>query len=347
VVARVPAGGAPRRAQLKDVAAVAGVSFQTVSRALNKGPKVSPETRKRVLAAAQELGYRRNGTAHALKTGRSSLVAVLTSDTTRYGFAETLRGVEQAARDAGFGVTISILGGLPDGSAPAAVAAALQHGVDGAVVLKFDPGGVAALRFLPAELPVSVAGGARARLRPQVVLAEGAGATAATRHLLDLGHRTVHHLAAPAFGLAGDRVDGWRNALVDRGIAPPEIVEGFWDPGSGEVAAQRLLREGATAVLCGNDDLAIGLIRGLQDLGVRIPEDVSVVGFDDIRYARLWRPGLTTVRQDFYSLGATAFGLLRTILDGRARPRSLSIPTELVVRSSTAPPPGHRLAGND
>lgn len=339
------AGAEPRRPQLKDIAALAGVSFQTVSRALTGSPKVAPGTRERIEAIARELGYRPHAAARALVTGRSSQVLVLTGSTSRFGYAQTLHGIVGAAGEAGFGVGIAVLPALDRSPGTAStdlrrsVDRAVEQDVDGVVVLAFDLAGVTALDLLPEGLPRAVAGGPPDRRFPQVRLAEGGGAARATRHLLELGHRTVHLVAPEAAHSPGGRVAAWRRTLREAGRdVPPPVVAG-WSAQSAREVAGEVVAAGATAVLCANDDLALGLVRGLSDLGRSVPDDVSVVGFDDIPYAALWSPGLTTVRQDFARLGSATFEELLAAL-GRAprrgSPRTLA--TELMVRESTSAP---------
>lgn len=168
-------------------------------------------------------------------------------------------------------------------------------------------------------------------------------ARAATEHLLDLGHVTVHHLAGPQRWFAArDRLHGWRAALAARDREQPAVIEGDWSAASGYAAGRALAAEGeATAVFAANDDMAVGLIRALLEAGLRVPEDVSVVGFDDIPVSAYVTPPLTTVRQPFDAVAREGLRLLvRAIeepdadLDPAGEP-----PVELVVRASTAPPP--------
>ena len=168
-------------------------------------------------------------------------------------------------------------------------------------------------------------------------------ARAATEHLLALGHRTVHHLAGPQrWYSARDRLEGWRAALADRGIPEPPLVEGDWSAASGYEVGRKLAQDNTvTAVFAANDDMAIGLIRALREAGRHVPEDVSVVGFDDIPVADHMFPRLTTVRQPFDAVARTGLELLvHAIEKPDADPLPVSDPpVELVVRASTAPPP--------
>lgn len=321
-----------------DVAARAGVSYQTVSRVVNDHPSVAAETRRRVQMAIEELEFRPNDAARALVTGRGTTIGVFASNTTLYGYAGTLEGIEQAARLSGLTAMITVL----DQEAPDAVARAvgqvLTQPLAGVIALTHDRIGILALRHIPSSVSSVGAGGSGSPTRPHAVLDEGAGAAAATRHLLDLGHRTVHHVAIPHEGTPSQRAVGWSEALRAAGREVPEAIEASWLPRSGYDAGRRLgRRPDVTAVLAGNDDLAVGLIRGLHESGRRVPEDVSVVGFDDQPFTEFLRPALTTVRQNFPELGRTAVELLREHFDPQSSARHRAIlATTLIVRESTA-----------
>jgi DNA-binding LacI/PurR family transcriptional regulator len=332
---------------IRDVARAAGVSHQTVSRVMNGHPSVSEATRRRVLAAVRKLEYRPNRAARDLSRGWSGRVTVMTTDTTLYGRAATLQGIEEAARAAGFQVDIVVLGPPHPGVATATVDQAYGPPSAGIIVIAFDREGVRALRALPPGVPVvaaleadDVADGHRYLSRS---LDDLAAASTATRYLLQLGHRTVHYVAIPAWSDESARMLGWRRTLQDAGAPVPPVVPAGWTPRSGYEAGRRLAADPTvTAVLCGNDDLAIGLMHALRDAGRPVPEAVSVVGFDDIPTAAHVWPPLTTVRLDFVGLGRDCFALLSSVLnpDGAA-PAGVAARPELVVRDSTGPAPRH------
>lgn len=338
-----PAPGTPHRpAVIADVAALAGVSVPTVSRVLTGSAKVSGDKTERVLAAVDELDYRPNGSARALASRRSRVVALLAGDTSRYGYAETIRGVELSARAAGYLVSIAVVDTVEPDEVRAAVDFALQQSVAGVVVLKFDPEGVAALGALPGSLPTVALSGEISGGVSQAVIDEATGAAAVVRHLLDLGHETVHHVRVPPSGKEDGRTGGWRSALVEAGARVPDVLDASWDPRSGRDVGRKLAADPTvTAVFCGNDEIALGVVRGLSDEGLRVPADVSVVGFDDVPLAELVQPALTTVRQDFAEMGARGFAQLLQVLEGDVTPRTSSRVAELVVRESTAEPPGN------
>lgn len=332
-----------RAPSITDVARLAGVSVPTVSRVLTGSVPVSAERTDRVMAAIRELGYRPNGAARALVTGRQSVIAVLASNTTRYGYATTLQGIEEAARLAGFIVMITVIETEEPDAVQAAVDLALSHPVAGVVVLKFDPPGAAALHQLPDGLPVVAASGGRGDGVPHAVLDDTAGAMAATDYLLGLGHRTVHYVAVPTSGRRAGRATGWKRALTRAGVEVPPVLDAGWEPERAyEIGRGLARRDDVTAVLCGNDELAMGLMRGLHEAGRVVPGDISVVGFDGHPMGRFWTPALTTVEQDFADLGRRSFALLGGLLGTGHTAKTSSTAARLVVRESSGPPPSRR-----
>src|SRR6186713_2478198 len=312
---------------MTDVARLAGVSYQTVSRVLHDSPLVRGETRERVLSAIRRLDYRPNPTARALVTGRTKTLGVVTFDTPLYGPASTLLGIEQAAHDAGYAVSISSLRDLNRDTVLAAVHELRDQGVEGVAVIAPLRAGVDALGHLPANFAVvAVAAGPGASI-PIASVDQTAGAAAATRHLLSLGHETVWHLAGPPdWKEAEDRIDGWRSALEAAGARVPAPIRGDWTPRSGYELGQRLLHApDLTAVLVANDQMALGLLRSLHEAGRSVPRDLSVVGFDDIPEAAYFTPPLTTVRQDFGELGRRCLHVLLEQIDGAAHSNAREI----------------------
>jgi DNA-binding LacI/PurR family transcriptional regulator len=332
---------------IADVARRAGVSVPTVSRVLTGAARVSEDKRLRVERAIAELGYRPSGAARALKLGRARTVAVLAGNTSRHGYAATLEGIEEGARSAGYAVLISVVEDAETPTIDAAMEPVLAQSLAGVVVLTFDPPGVAALAAVPRDLPVVAVAGARATGIAQVVIDEEAGAAELTRHLLVEGHTTVHHVSVPPSRRREDgRTRGWRRALREADAPIPPVVAATWDPSSGVTIGRELADHAdVTAVFCGNDEIAMGVIRGLAERGRSVPGDVSVAGFDDHPLAQLWTPPLTTVRQDFARLGQAAFALLARQIDamqnGAPRPaaRLERHAAPLVVRVSTGPAP--------
>nr|WP_200948397.1 MULTISPECIES: LacI family DNA-binding transcriptional regulator [unclassified Kitasatospora] len=329
-----------RQPVMADVAKLAGVSHQTVSRVLNGAPHVRPDTRDRVLAAIRELDYRPNSAARALVTKRSQTLGVVSFDSTLYGPASMLDGIEQAARSAGYFVSVASLRSLDSRSVQEAVDRLRDQGVEGVVVIAPQISAVSAVAKLSSSVPVVAVGSGNQARVPMVSVDNQAGAAAATRHLLDLGHRTVHHLGGPSGWLESqDRQAGWRQTLEAAGAQAPEVHSGDWSARSGYQAGLRLAEDPeVSAVFCANDHMALGLLRALHEAGRSIPGDISVVGFDDIHEAAYFTPPLTTVRQDFGELGRRALGLLVDAVAGVGHAREhVLISAELVLRRSSGP----------
>ncbi|WP_307801562.1 LacI family DNA-binding transcriptional regulator [Actinomadura violacea] len=338
-----------RAAVMEDVAALAGVSAMTVSRVLNDPGKVAPRTRERVLAAMRELDYRPNSAARVLATGRSGVLGVVSFDTTLYGPASTLYGIERAARSADYMINIASLGSLTRRSIEDGVQRLRAQSVDGIVIIAPHQSAAEGLRRLPPDMPVVAVGAGDDLPVPVASVDHRAGAVRAVRHLLSLGHETVWHMAGPADWIdASARVDGWRSVLAEEGREVPEPLAGDWSARSGYELGRRLAADPAvTAVFAANDPMALGLLRALREAGRRVPEEVSVVGFDDVPEAPYFAPPLTSVRQPFGEVGRHAFQLLLQRVDdpggaGGGPPARRTVEPELVVRESTAVRPGGR-----
>jgi DNA-binding LacI/PurR family transcriptional regulator len=333
--------GRRRAAVITDVAKLAGVSHQTVSRVLNGSPQVRSATRERVLLAMQELDYHPNSAARTLATGRSHTLGVVSFDTTLYGPASTLYAIERAAHDAGYLITIMSLEALDRASVLSAVERLRMQGVDGILVIAPLEGSRDALVALPRDAPLVAVEAGPADTLPIVAVDQVAGAALATRHLLELGHPTVAHIAGrPDFLEAAQRIDGWRATLAAAGADVPPVLVGDWSARSGYELGRRLVREGGlSAIFVANDQMALGVLRALHEAGLEIPRQVSVVGFDDIPEAQYYTPPLTTVRQDFAEIGRRSLALMLEMMEsGGEAPASppLVLP-ELILRSSTAP----------
>ena len=337
---RAMPNNAPKPPVISDVARRAGVSVPTVSRVLNGAAYVSDEKRTRVMQAIQELDFRPSAAARALVARQPKLIAVIAGNTSRYGYAETIRGVEERARAAGYTVSITVVESAEDDIVEGTVSLVLDQPIAGVVVLKFDPPGVAALHRIPKSIPTVSISGVRESGVPQAVLAEAEAAEEVTGYLLELGHATVHHVRVPPSRKEDGRTTGWKRALTKHGAPVPAPVDATWEPESGREIGRALADDPTvTAVFCGNDEIAMGVIRGLVEKGKRVPDDVSVVGFDDHPLARMWSPPLTTVDQDFVGLGSRAYDLLEAVMaGGKVRRFSSERPT-VVIRDSTAPPP--------
>ncbi|GAA3752730.1 LacI family DNA-binding transcriptional regulator [Micromonospora maritima] len=326
---------------MTDVARLAGVSHQTVSRVLNGHPNVREQTRLRVQAAITELGYRPNRAARALVTGRSQVIGVVAQNTTLYGPASLLAALEQTAAEEGFAVTVASVRDLDRVSISAAVERHLAHRVAGIVVIAPVESAGEALEHLPKDVPLVTVDGDPRRPVPLVTVDQVSGAREATRHLLDAGHRTVWHVSGPAdwFDSAG-RIEGWREALAAAGAEVPPPIPGDWSAASGYRCGQMLARmPEVTAIFTANDHLALGVLRALHEYGRRVPDDISLVGFDDVPEAAYFIPPLTTVRPDFDAVARASLDLLLAQIesDTVGELRQTIAPT-LVPRRSVAAP---------
>jgi DNA-binding LacI/PurR family transcriptional regulator len=334
-------GARPRPPAMSDVARVAGVSHQTVSRVLNDAASVRPATRERVLAAIAELGYRRNVAARSLVTRRSGTIGVITTGLPYYGPTSTLIAVEAAARGAGYFVSIATLAGIDAASVGQSVEYFLGQAVEGIVVIAPYETVRDALVPYADEVPLVMIAAERSPSFSFHTMSvdQELGARLATRHLLDLGHRDLVHVAGPQDWIdARARVTGWHAELAAAGVEPREQIAGDWSPDRGYEVGRRLLREGVPgAVFAANDQLALGLLHAFAEGGVQVPRDVSVIGFDDVSEAAHFSPPLTTVRQDFAALGARSVDLLLAAMVGDSLDLA-PIPPRLVIRASTGAP---------
>ncbi|WP_027479217.1 LacI family DNA-binding transcriptional regulator [Gryllotalpicola ginsengisoli] len=332
---------APRPASMLDVARLAGVSGQTVSRVTNGSEAVAADTRERVLAAMRTLGYRPNSAARALKSGRFQSIGVLMFSLENFGPVHVLEGVSNAATARDYSLDLVTIGDPSTGEITKALERLDQERVDGIViVLEAHQILEHAIRF-PTRIPSILVDSQQYDDRVSVNADQAQGAELAVRHLLELGHPTVWHVSGPVHRMnaASDRQLAWRRLLEAEGRPVPPPVLGDWSAESGYRAGLRLARDpSVTAVFAANDQMALGLMRALHECGRRVPDEVSVVGFDDSPDAAYYWPPLTTVREDFRAVGALAIELLLEAIDGeRHEPGLRALPNTLIVRDSTAP----------
>jgi DNA-binding LacI/PurR family transcriptional regulator len=326
---------------IEDVARLAGVSAQTVSRVSTGADPVREETRARVVAAMDQLGYSPNRAARALRNGAFGTIGLLAHRFERTGEALTTEAVVQAAEAEDYSVTLlSVRESRLDDWRTAALRLSHQA-IDGLVIIRAEQADPALLS-LPAGMPVAVSDSRMVSQYTSVVADQVQGSEDAVGHLLELGHRTVHHLAGPTDSEpAAVRAGTWQRCLEEAGIRPPRLWRGDWSARSGYELGQHVAEDAAiTAVYCANDEMAFGLIRALHEQGRRVPEDVSVVGFDAIALSEYSFPPLTTVKQDFHAIGRELVRLLMEQVRSKTRPVGgrVLIPTELIVRGTTAPP---------
>ncbi|MBN2385458.1 MAG: LacI family DNA-binding transcriptional regulator [Anaerolineales bacterium] len=330
----------PAGITIREVAARAGVSHQTVSRVINGNERVSPETRRKVEAAIAELGYQPNAMARDMALGRPHTFACLSPNLTDYTFASIIEGATVQAHQKGFYVMSA---SAPDDDTFTMLIEQLvsSRRTEGLIVI--NPYADGRHTHVPQNVP-TVLVGARPRaggINSVALDDEGAGRIA-TRHLIDLGHRRIAMLTGPLVeDCSQDRQDGYEACLRAAGLEPdPALIsEGDWTATSGFNAVRRWLELGVpfTALFAQNDRMAIGAIRALHEAGLRVPDDISVVGFDDMPLASYFYPSLTTVRQDMLAIGAEAARLLIDAVENPgAACQHLRMTVELVVRESTS-----------
>ncbi|MFN8177857.1 MAG: LacI family DNA-binding transcriptional regulator [bacterium] len=331
-------------ATIHDVAQLADVSIATVSRVLNGNLRVSEQSRQRVMAAASQLDYWPNGTARSLTTRSTRVLGVLLPDLYGEFFSEVIRGIDQAAR----AETLQVLLSSSHANTEAVLAAArsMRGRIDGLIMMTPDVESAGAVELIQRRFPVVL-------LNPRspvagtdaVSIANFEGARAVTQHLLDLGHTAIATIRGPVGNVDSDeRLRGYHQAFRDAGLETPRSLElpgDFTEVSGYRLAAELLQRKPRpTAVFAANDSMAIGLLSALGSLGVGVPGDLSVVGFDDIAIARYMNPPLTTVRVDAYGLGQQAVRLMTTRAQAPASvpSRHAVLPAPLVVRRSCGSP---------
>ena len=336
--------GKTKKATIKDIAEMAGVSRATVSRVLSNPSVVSRPRQEAVRRAIKDLSYRPNPIARGLSTGRLPCLHVLISDIRNPFYAEMARGVEDVARNNGYAV---VFGNTDDCPERELQYLAHTNELRFAGVIMMSAVGKVDLKKALRELnrPVVLAN----RLVPgmeadAVILNNERGAYHATKYLIGLGHRKICHLAGLRYSSASaERQRGFVRAIKEAGLDIPQgsVFSGDLRVDSGEALGRRLVKEGlkCTAIFAANDLMAIGLISAFEGEGIEVPEDVSVVGFDDIDYARLPRVQLTTVKQPSYEMGRAALQMLLERIRGESSAfRTIRFEPELVERGTCSVP---------
>ncbi|WNI33490.1 LacI family DNA-binding transcriptional regulator [Streptomyces sp. ITFR-6] len=326
---------------MAEVAAKAGVSSQTVSRVANNHDNVDATTRAKVLDAMQALGYRPNAAARALVTGKFGALGVVSFDVGAHGNARTLAAIADAAREAGFSVNFMGIRAQTEAAVQQAFRHLMLQSVDGIVLIESQMLDTPWLR-LPPTMPIVVADGDTGHRYPHVDFDQARGTRSVVAHLLELGHRTVHHVSGPRDSFAARRrAETWEHTVLAAGAPLHPALYGDWSAESGYLAGRTLAKiPDATAVFAANDQMALGVLRAMHEAGRGVPEKVSVAGFDDVPEARFFQPPLTTVHQDFDVVGRHCVTLLLEQIERRSGgPHRLAVEPTLVVRASTAPPP--------
>lgn len=329
-----------RVATIFDVARLAGVSHQTVSRVLNDLPNVRSSTKARVEDAIKQLRYRPSTAARTLVTRRSRTIGLVTTGAPDFGPTSTVIGFNEAAREARYAVSIASMLDADPESVRAAFDLLLRQNVEAIVLIAARRGALESIRGIELGVPLlAVESGGRVGFH-SVSIDQYKGACEAVGHLISLGHKNILHLAGPEDSMdATERVRGWRDTLAEHGLVAREPMVGDWSPRSGYRFGLTLVPPlDFTAIFVGNDQMALGVIHGLARNGVRVPQDVSIIGFDDIPEAEHFSPPLTTMRQDFGELGREIMeGVLQVLKDEDAHQHTKSVP-QLMVRESTAAP---------
>ena len=334
-----------KRATIRDVASHAGVSHQTVSRVINGNPNVSVITREKVLATISELGYVPSPMARGLISNRTHSIGIVADDISDQFFARVVAGAERAARERGYYLMIGSV--EPDDDERGYLRLMLERRVEGLLLARpsvpLQPSDL--VPVMQAGVPIVSVGSSHVP-GLAVDVDNRQGGYDATTHLLEHGHRSIATIVGPRDWPSADaRLSGYRDALLEAGIAgTPELVERGVDWGleSGRAATDRLLASGLpfTAIFAQSDLIALGAIRRLRLEGLSVPNDVSIVGYDDVPIAAYVDPPLTTVHQPMREVGEYAAGLILERIAGNepdSGPHLL--PASLVVRQSTAPPP--------
>lgn len=330
-----------KKVTLDNVAQHSGVSYQTVSRVINNHPSVAEDTRKRVLQAIRELNYRPNRAARSLVTHRSDTIALISFGTTFYGPGQMVSNITKRAKDNGYRVSPSTLQQLGPDEIKAAIDELHGHLIDGIIMVApivFDF--MYEITELVGDIPFI-----QIDTKPQpgiasVVIEQAYGSKLAVEHLIGLGHRQIAEISGPLNWYdAIMRHQSWIQITEHHNLSHDMSVEGNWSAKSGYEAVRSLLKKGAkfTGLVVANDQMALGAIAAIHELGSRIPEDISVVGFDDIPESAYFLPALTTVHQDFEALGEQSVELLVSLIKNPETPiHQRVLYPELIIRNSTA-----------
>jgi DNA-binding LacI/PurR family transcriptional regulator len=342
------------RPTIKEVASAAGVSTQTISRVINERPDVSAETRKRVQKVIKELGYRPSALARSLIRQRSHTLGIVTAGLEYLGPSRVLSGIAAAAERAGYSLLIKELPRFDENEIEPIFQALLSRHVDG-IIWAVPEVGENHLWIHDSALDLNVPL-VYLTMEPQenisvVAIDNYQGGRMAMSHLIEQGYRNIGHMSGPLdWWEARQRMAGWKDALIEAGleVGDHHCVEGNWSPASGGAAIETLLDQypEMDAIFVGNDQMALGAIHFANQRGLRVPEDIGIVGFDDIVESAFFSPALTTIQQDQYNIAKLAVEEILKIIESewhgtnQVEPQSVLLPPTLVVRQSS-------LRGND
>jgi DNA-binding LacI/PurR family transcriptional regulator len=327
-----------RRPVMADVARLAGVSHQTVSRVINGSASIRPSTRERVERAIADLGYHPNTAARALVTRRSKIIGIIGSNTALYGPASIQFSIQDAARAAGYFSSLVTLAAVTHDELRGALNYLSRQSVEAIVMIVTQQEALAVVRSEATTIPLIVVEGELSGRGLSVGVDQMEGARLATQHLVDLGHRDIVHVSGPlTWTEARARRAGYVEVMRAARLPVRADLEGDWSPARGYAIGRELVkRNDFTAVFVANDQMAIGILHAFAQAGIAVPDDVSLIGFDDVPEAAYLNPALSTVRQDFHAVGQRAIDLLTAVLGGVSPATPLLAP-ELVVRDSTRP----------
>lgn len=332
-----------KRASIKDIARLAGVSHSTVSRALSGSPLVSPETARRIRRLAEESGYSPSAAARSLVTSRSAILGVVVTTIADPFAAEAVLGIEDATLEHGYSILLANSNADPAREMKV-VRSFEERRVDGIIVTSSRVGAAYVESLSRARVPIVLLNNQHpSQFLHSVMIDNFEASLAVTRHLIELGHRRIAYIG-DRYGCQSDtdRFGGYRAALdfACLQFCPEYVAHGDGKPEGGAGALKTLMRLSAppTAVVCYNDMTALGALCAATGQGLRVPSDLSLVGFDDLFFAPYCTPPLTTVRQPVREMGRLAVQTLLRLLSGQPVDRILKIPGELVIRESTAPP---------
>lgn len=330
-----------KQPNIYDVARLAKVSHQTVSRVLNDNPSIRPETKARVQKAMHTLGYRPNQAARALASSRTKMIGILSSDTDFTGPASMAHFMEAAARNAGY---VAVSSGI-DPNSRESVLAGIDHlmrlGIEGLALVTPQSQAVDLVREQVDAIPVVTLDSMYRMDELAVSVDNFAGGVTATQHLINLGHTEIVHISGPKNWFESTtRAAGYTSTMLAANLVP-QIIDGDWEIETGYRIASDLDFDSrsVTALFVANDRMALGVLKACRERGFDVPGRVSVVGFDDLEEAAYYTPPLTTLRQDFKTLGERAMGLLLNELAGGEGRKLDRLVPELMVRESTAAAP--------
>jgi DNA-binding LacI/PurR family transcriptional regulator len=330
-----------KKPNIYDVAKLAGVSHQTVSRVINNAEYIKDDTRSKVQSAMQELGYVPNAAARALVTSKSKIVGILVSDIVYHGPAGMMHAMEKEARRGGFFAISASVDPLDNSSIAQGIEHLRRLGIEGLVVITPQSDSVQAVERLVTDIPVVFIDSPNNSKELSAELDNYSGAKLATEHLISLGHKEIVHVSGPSGWFdSAPRVAGYQDAMKKANLKP-QVVDGDWAVPTGYRIGRNLDIDASkvTAIFAANDHLALGLMRALRQRGYAIPERVSIIGFDDVPEAAYYEPPLTTMRPDFAELGRVAMEKMLGQINREAMLRTDTLVPELIIRESTATPP--------